>query len=939
MKIKNIVIALLLLVTAGANAQVPDMQLPVDKNVRMGKLDNGLTYFIRYNNWPEHRANFYIAQKVGSIQEEESQRGLAHFLEHMAFNGSDHFKGNNLIEWCRSKGIEFGGDLNAYTSIDQTVYNIDNVPTEQPSTIDTCLLILRDWSCGLSLEQDEIDKERGVIHEEWRLRTSANSRMLERNLPKLYPGSKYGLRFPIGLMSVVDNFKRQELVDYYHKWYHPLNQGIIVVGDVDVDRVEAEIKRLFGSIKVPQNPMPIVDEKVPDNDKPIVIIDKDKEFRSSVIELMIKHDVFPDSMKQSVDYMMWNYVKSAAFDMLNSRFVEVSQKADCPFVSASADDDTYILSKTKDAFGLSVNPKDISQCAASLREAFKVVRQAAKFGFTPTEYKRFQTDMLSSLDKEYSNKDKRYNSQFYGKILGYFLNNEPMPGIDFKYQTMKKVIPAIPLEVVNHVLPELVTENDSNLVILNFNNEKAGNVYPTEAQLLGAVREARKAKLEAYVDNVKNEPLMTTLPKPGKIVKEEKSKLFDYDIVKLNNGVTVLLKKTDYKKDQVVMHGVGGGGQSLYGKADFANMKAFDEVIDICGLGNFSNTQLTKALAGKIANASLSMGNRRTVINGNSTPKDVETMLQLTHLYFTNIKKDQDAYNKLCQQYKVALKNRELSPETAFGDSVTAAIYNRGWREAPFLAKDIKDVSYDRILAMAKERTANANGWIFEIVGNFDESTIRPLICQYLGSLPSNGKNEASPRVSIPTTKSVDNTFHRKMETPKANSLVIWFNHKMPYSLDNAIKADVAGQVLSMVYLKKIREEASAAYTCGAQGELTVADDGYHIGQILAYCPMKPEKKDEALRIINEEINNLAKSCDADMLAKTKELMLKQVDDNAKTNAYWSDLVMDNYMMNLDEHTNYKRIVQALTPESISAFIKEYLKDANKVSVVMLPQE
>lgn len=621
MKIKNIVIALLLLVTAGANAQVPGMGLPVDKNVRMGKLDNGLTYFIRYNNWPEHRANFYIAQKVGSIQEEESQRGLAHFLEHMAFNGSDNFKGNNLIEWCRSKGIEFGGDLNAYTSIDQTVYNIDNVPTKQPSTIDSCLLILRDWSCGLSLEQDEIDKERGVIHEEWRLRTSANSRMLERNLPKLYPGSKYGLRFPIGLMSVVDNFKRQELVDYYHKWYHPLNQGIIVVGDVDVDRVEAEIKRLFGSIKVPQNPMPIVDEKVPDNDKPIVIIDKDKEFRSSVIELMIKHDVFPDSMKQSVDYMVWNYVKSAAFGMLNIRFVEASQKANCPFVSASADDDTYIFSKTKDAFGLSVAPKDISQCAASLREAFKVVRQAAKFGFTPTEYKRFQTIMLSSLDKEYSNKDKRYNSEFYSKILGYFLTNEPMPGIDFKYQTMKQVIPAIPLEVINQVLPELVTENDSNLVILNFNNEKAGNVYPTEAQLLGAVNEARQAKLEAYVDNVKNEPLMTTLPTPGKIVKEEKSKLFDYDIIKLNNGVTVLLKKTDYKKDQVVMHGIGGGGQSLYGKADFANMKAFDEVIDICGLGNFSNTQLIKALAGKIANASLSMGNRRTVINGTPRPR------------------------------------------------------------------------------------------------------------------------------------------------------------------------------------------------------------------------------------------------------------------------------------------------------------------------------
>src|SRR3712207_1934894 len=290
--------------------------IPNDPDVRIGRLSNGLTYYIRHNNWPEHRANFYIAQKVGSIQEEESQRGLAHFLEHMAFNGSDHFKGNDLIEWCRAKGIEFGGDLNAYTSIDQTVYNIDNVPTAQQSTLDSCLLILSDWSTGLSLEQSEIDKERGVIHEEWRMRTSASNRMFERNLEKIYPGSKYGKRYPIGLMSVVDNFKRQELVDYYHKWYHPSHQGIIVVGDVDVDHTEAMIKKLFGSIKNPDNEAKIVAEPVPDNAEPIIIVDKDKEFRQSMVELMIKHEAFPDSMKQTVPYLVQNYAKSAAIDML-----------------------------------------------------------------------------------------------------------------------------------------------------------------------------------------------------------------------------------------------------------------------------------------------------------------------------------------------------------------------------------------------------------------------------------------------------------------------------------------------------------------------------------------------------------------------------------------------------------------------------------------------
>ena len=939
MKIKNIVTALLLLITAAAQAQMPDMTLPVDKDVRMGKLDNGLTYFIRHNNWPENRANFYIAQKVGSIQEEESQRGLAHFLEHMAFNGSDNFKGNALIEWCRTKGIEFGGDLNAYTSIDQTVYNIDNVPTHQQGTIDSCLLILRDWSCGLLLEQDEIDKERGVIHEEWRMRTSANSRMLERNLPKLYPGSKYGLRYPIGLMSVVDNFKRQELVDYYHKWYHPKNQGIIVVGDVDVDQVEAEIKRLFGSIKTPDHPSPIVDEPVPDNPKPIVIIDKDKEYPRSIIELMMKHDTYPDSLKQQLPYVIENYAKTAAFSMLNQRFVEEAQKANCPFVSAQAGDDSYIFSKTKDAFSLSASPKNMEQTAQALKAAFKVVRQATEFGFTPTEYKRFQTNMLSSLDKTYSNKDKRYSKQFYNEILGYFLTNEPMPDIDFTYQTMKQVVPAIPLEAINQVLPSLVSQNDTNLVIINFNNEKEGNVYPTEAQLLGALSEARAEKIEAYVDNVKDEPLMTKLPKAGKITKEEKSKKFGYDILTLSNGVTVLLKKTDYKKDQVIMSGVGGAGNSVYGKEDYANIKAFDSVIDGSGLGNFSLTELGKALAGKIANARLSMGPRRMAVSGNSTPKDVETMLQLTYLYFTDIRKDQDSYNNIIQQYELGLKNRELSPEVAFGDSISATIYGHGWREAPFLAKDIKNINPDRILAMAKERTANANGWIFEIVGNYDEATIRPLVCQYLGALPSKGKNMTGTRVSVPTKKNVDNIFYRKMETPKANSLISWFNHKMPYSLEGSIKADVAGQVLSMVYLKKIREEASAAYSCGAQASMSTADDGFHLAQIMAFCPMKPEMKDEALRIIDEELHNLAKTCNAEMLAKIKELMLKQIDDNEKTNGFWSSLIMNNYMMGLDSYTNYRAIVQGLTPEAISQFVKEVLKDSNKVSVVMLPQE
>ena len=504
-------LAALLLVGVGAQAQM-ETSIPVDKDVRIGKLSNGLTYYIRHNNWPENRANFYIAQKVGSIQEE-------------------------------------------YTSIDQTVYNINNVPTNRSGAVDTCLIILRDWSTGLSLEQDEIEKERGVIHEEWRLRTTASNRMFERNLPALYPGSKYGLRFPIGLMSVVDNFKRQELVDYYHKWYHPNHQGLIIVGNVDVDQVEAQIKKLFGNIKNPVNEAPIVDELVPDNAEPIVIIDKDKEMQTSYVSFSVKHDVFPDSLKNTLQYLVYGYIKDAALSMLNNRYNEAMQKADCPYIFANAEDGNYIFAKTKDAFSIYTSPKDMAQTAPSLKAALIEARRAAEYGFTPTEYQRFKEDYLSSLDKSYSNKDKRYNATFYSEYLGNFLSNEPIPSIDYLYTTMKQLVPMIPLEAVNGLMKELLPANDSNMVILNFNNEKEGNVYPTKAQLLDAVKAAKSAKIEAYVDNVKNEPLITKLPKAGKIKKETASKRFGYKILELSNGVKVMLKKTDYKKDQVLLSG------------------------------------------------------------------------------------------------------------------------------------------------------------------------------------------------------------------------------------------------------------------------------------------------------------------------------------------------------------------------------------------------
>ena len=936
---KKLLMAAMLFVAGATNVMAQEMPaVPVDPEVKIGKLDNGLTYYIRHNAWPEQRAEFYIAQRVGSIQENDEQRGLAHFLEHMCFNGTENFKGNDIVKWCETIGVKFGTDLNAYASIDQTVYNISNVPTTREGIIDSCLLILHDWADGLLLEPEEIDKERGVIHEEWRLRTSAQMRMLERDLPRLYPNSKYGHRMPIGLMEIIDNFKPEVLRAYYEKWYRPDNQAIIVVGDVDVDKVEQKIKNLFGPIKMPENPAAVVAEDVPDNNEAIIVVDKDKEMQYSIVELMFKSEPIPDEIKENMQYLVIDYLKAACLGMLNDRLAELAQKADCPFLQGSVGYGQYLLSKTKDAFEVSVLPKE-GQTEAALKAAYVEARRAAKFGFTATEYQRYKSNFNSQLDKQYSNKEKRFNSQFVSKYVQHFLAKEPIPSLDDYYQVMKQLTPALPLEVVNQLMGGLFEDTDTNLVLLNMNQEKEGAVYPTEASLKQAINEARAQQLEAYVDNVKDEPLITTMPKAGKIVKEVDGPKFDYKELTLSNGAKVILKHTDLKKDQVILASEGFGGSSLYGEADFANIKMFDDAIEASGLGNFSHTELEKALAGKIASAHLVLGTERANVSGSSTPNDVETMLQLVYLYFTNINKDQESYDNMMKTTELMLKNKLLQPEAVFSDSLTLTIQNHSKRFAPLLMDDLQKVNYDRILQMAKEQTSNAAAFTFTIVGNYDEATIRPLIEQYLAALPGDANKVVKGKdVDEMFKGEVINDFKRKMETPKALAVMVWANTDMNYTLDNIIRADMVGQILSMIYIEKIREEASAAYSVMAQAGLS-RDDYRTVGTVLVYCPMKPEKGDVATKIMLDEVINMAQNVDLEKLNKVKEYMLKDVDDQAKTNNYWVRTIGRLRDYSVDTHTDYKQTVQAQTPETIAAFVKEFLKAGNRAEIIMLPEE
>ena len=939
MKLKRMFVAALMMfsMTAMVAQEMQMPPIPVDPAVRIGKLDNGLTYYIRHNEYPEHVANFYIAQRVGSINEDESQRGLAHFLEHMAFNGSEHFKGNGIIEFTRSLGVEFGSDLNAYTSIDQTVYRVCDVPTKRATALDSCLLILKDWSNGLLLEADEIDKERDVVHNEWRLGEGPSQRMLQRALPKVYPGSKYGVRLPIGLMSVIDSFKPQTLRAYYHKWYRPDNQAIIVVGDVDVDHMEAKIKELFAGIKVDPNAPKVVPELVPDNKEAIYVYEKDKEMQMANVFVMMKHEATKPEEKSSMAYLVQDYAISVISQMINQRLSEMTQDAACPFFQGFADDDNYLLSSTKDCFELIGIPKEGKEME-TLQVLYREAMRARKFGFTATEYERAKADYLSGLEKRYTNRDKRKNDEFGNAYRDHYLTNEPIPPLDVLYQTMQQIAPNIPVQAINQMLPELISATDSNLVVMIMAQEKEGKVYPTEKDMAAAVAAARAEKLEAYVDNVKNEPLVDVATiKAGKIVSESENKTFGYKELKLSNGATVILKKTDFKDDEVQMQAFAMGGKSMFGAADYTNLKVFDQVIGISGLGNFSSTELQKALAGKECNADAALGNTRQYVTAHSTPKDIETMMQMQYLYFTGINKDEKQFQNLMTQLDMALKNKSLSPDAVFSDSLAATMYAHNPRFTQIDHKDLKDINYDRILEMAKDRFKNAGQFTFVFCGNFDEQTLRPLIEQYVASLPATGAKADDFKEVLTLAKGeVVNNFKVKTESPKATAYEMWYAD-MPYTLENIVKLDAVGQVLSMIYLKTIREDESAAYSCGAFGGFNNSSRQAK-AQLQAYCPMNPDKQEIAVRLLHEGIANMQKAVDADQLKKVKEYMLKQIDVDAKKNGYWINTITTYKEFGLDVYTDYKKTVEALTTDSVRDFLNQLLKSGNHTEVIMLPE-
>ena len=934
--IKASLIACLFIFTSFTlSAQGPSTQIPQDPKVRIGKLDNGLTYYIRKNDQPANRADFYIAQKVGAIQEDPNQRGLAHFLEHMCFNGTTHFPGDALKQYLENIGVKFGENLNAYTAVDETVYNISNVPITREGAIDSCLYILHDWSNDLILDPVEIDKERGVITEEWRTRMGASQRYIEDLLPKFFAGTKYADCLPIGNIEVVNGFEYQTLRDYYEKWYRPDLQGIVIVGDIDVDLIENKIKTIFADIPAQPNGAERVYYPVNNNEEPLVSIFKDKEQPTIMFSYYSKHDAVPREAKSDISYMQYQYAVNMITSMLNARLSEISQKADAPFIYAGVYDGAFVVAQTKNAFSGTVVCKE-SDIKTGIQTLLNEIEKVRQHGFTETEYARTRAAFLSGLESSYNEREKTKNEAYVTEYVRHFLDNEPAPGIDFEYNLMTPMANQISVDMINQLIPSLLSDNNKALSL--FAPDKEDLVLPTETELVEMLNTTLQSKLDPYEDKVSNEPLLSQEPEGGKVIKEESS-AFGSTLLTLSNGIKVYVKPTELKADQVLMSGFSYGGNSQFDDSEYINFSNINSVALVGGIGNFSNIDLGKALAGKLAYVNTSVGYLTESVSGSCAPKDFETMMQLTYLNFTSPRKDQDAFDSFVSRQKAALKNQEMQPTTAFKDAINEAIYNKHPRTQRLHAEDYDKIDYDRVIEMYMDRFKDASDFTFILVGNIDLSKDKPLIEKYIGGLPAINRKESYIDRKINTRKGFyENEFIKKQDQPKS-SVFTYYSGETQYTRKNNILISMLSQVMTLVYTEKVREDEGGTYGVGVQGDITRLPN--EEGSFLIAFDTDPEKKAKLMEIIYREIDNVCENGASQKdLDKVKENMLKQYHELLNENGYWMAAIDQYVRADIDVVSDYEELIKSITNDDLKTFAKELFSQKNRIEVVMVsPKE
>ncbi len=934
-KMKKLISFLLMLVAVSAvSAQMQMPPVPLDPAVKTGKLENGLTYYIRHNEWPEKRCDFYIAQRVGSMQEEDDQRGLAHFLEHMCFNGTTHFPGDALKQYLERIGVKFGENLNAYTSFDETVYNINNVNVEIAGAVDSCLLILHDWSHDLLLEDKEIDKERGVIEEEWRVRRSAQLRLIEAALPTICKDSKYAERMPIGTMEVVKNFPYETLRSYYRKWYRPDLQALIVVGDVDPDAVEKKLQEMFADIAPAAANAAVREEfPVPDNQEPLVFIGKDKEFTGMVASVMFKTEPLPRELRGTMAYIAQDYVEDAISGMLNERLNELTRKADAPFSGASVSFGDFLVAKTKEALSLDISMKE-NRYAEGIKAAYRELLRASRGGFTESEYDRFKQEYLSQIDAAYEARDKRTNTSFVNDYVRHFIDNVPAAGIEWEHQMMNQIVPNIPLDMINQAIGEL---SQDNRVILVFMPEKEGLACPTEQEVLSAMTEVDGEDIAAFTEEVSTEPLVPELKSKVK-VKKITDDIYGAKLITLSNGMKIHVKQTDYSPNKISFRATSWGGNSLYSNDEYVNSSNIG-LVHQGGLGNFSAVELNKKLAGKQASVSSSVNARSEGISANCVKKDFETMLQLVYLNFTSPRRDDEAFTSAIERSRNALKNQDLNPQTALQDSVISVVYNNNVRAKRFKEEDLDRINYDRLLEMYRERFANAGDFEYYLVGDVNADSVAPLLAKYLGALPAKGKKENYKMIDQRMTKGERECyFTKEQDTP--NSMNVFIYHTpMKETLRNDILVDMLQQAMTMLYTETVREDEGGAY--GVPVSANLIDYPEELAMVQIVLPTAPEKRVAMTDIVNDGIKKMmAEGPSEENLGKIKEYMLRSHQEDLKNNGYWMTSLVSKTRYNQEFVEGYEECVQSITIEDIKKVAQDIFGSGNRLVVGMeTPQQ
>jgi len=907
-----------------------------DNTIRKGILPNGMTYYIRHNAQTKGVADFYIAQKVGSILEEKRQRGLAHFLEHMAFNGTKHFPGNTLqpgiVAWCESVGIKFGANLNAYTSVDQTVYNISAAPVTREGVIDSCLLILNDWSHELLLTGKEIDKERGVIEEEWRTRRSgmAMQRLSEQAMPIIYAGTKYSDCMPIGNIDIVRTFPYNDLRDYYSKWYRPDLQAIIVVGDINEDKIEEKIKKLFAKIPLPQNPAHRIYYPIGNNEKMILYTATDKEQPTVNFTLYMKRDVTPKQERNTIQNYADDYKTNILRMAINDRLEELSRTKTAPFISASVRSGNFFLASTKDAFELSGVLKE-GKAIEAIQLLVGEVERARANGITIDELKRGKAEMLSYAENDYNDRSNRRNGEFVEQCVQNFLEETPIIEPEKELEMVRKLDKTVTIDDVNALAKTIIT--NQNQVVTMFGPDKNTFKMPTNSSIENAILKAQKQHYTPYkTQNTLTERLITKLPKPGSIISERTYK-YGYTEFTLSNGLKVYVRPTNFEPDEVNLKLFSLGGKNIYPDSEMPNLTYLMAGATIGGVAQYNDLTLEKMLAGKTATVTPFIDNDTRGMAGTSNVKDTKTLLELVYLYFTQPRKDPQAFKNLMEQQQEFLTNAHVNPMLAYNDTLHKVAYATNRMES-MDKEQLKRVNYNRIMHIYKELFANAANFKLILTGNININKLRPLLCQYIATLPSNNTKET---IGTYEPKLVDGKktyiFHKKQTTPTAITTIV-IKGKMEYNNRNELLMDAIGQLLRIVYTEKVREDKGGTYSVQASGDLQHHPNDEALLRIAFQTD--PQKYNDLIPIVYKELEKMATEGPSQQdLDKVKAYELKVYNQVLRMNNYWEYVLYTDLYNGIDVDTDFRYIVENMTCDDIRTTLRNLLNQNNCIEVTM----